>query len=102
MLSAFVERLNALRTEKLEESGRKVIDWCASAYPDLQPWQVKKECMVTDGLKARQPLSGLYYAYLTDLLHPIDGHDGAKRESCLVNVSRSNVMLCCYRTCTEY
>lgn len=89
MLSAFVERLHALRTEKLEESGRKVIDWCASAYPDLQPWQVKKECTEADGSKSEQPLLGLYYAYLTNLLHPIDGHDVAKRESCLVNVSRS-------------
>lgn len=89
MLSAFVERLHALRTEKLEESGRKVMDWCASAYPDLQPWQVKKECTVSDGSKSQEPILELYYVYLTNLLHPIDGHDAAKRESYLVNVSRS-------------
>lgn len=87
MLSAFIESLHALRKEKLVESGRKVIDWCACAYPDLQPWQVKKECMVPDGSKSQESCVDLYYAYLTDLLHPIDGNDTAKKEAYLVNVS---------------
>jgi hypothetical protein len=93
MLSAFLERLQTLQTEKLDDSGRKIVDWCASTYPDLQPWQVKKKCIVADESKFRKPLLGLFYAYLTNLLHPIDGHDVAKRDSCLVNVSGSSGFL---------
>ncbi|GAX28159.1 hypothetical protein FisN_6Lh015 [Fistulifera solaris] len=85
MLSAFVERLHTIQGEKLDGSSRKIVDLCASAYPDLQPWQVKKQCIVADGSKFQRPLLDLFYTYLTDLLHPIDGQDAAKRDNYLVN-----------------
>jgi hypothetical protein len=93
MLSAFMERLHTLQGEKLDESSRKIVDLCASAYPDLQPWQVKKQCIVADGSKFQRPLLDLFYTYLTNLLHPIDGQDLAKRDIHLVNVSESTGFL---------
>lgn len=63
------------------------IDLCASAYPDVQPWQVKKQCIGdsinTDGDK----LADLFYTYLTLLLHPIDGHSTARKDKEMVKVS---------------
>ena len=69
--------------EKLFDRKQAIIDLCAAAYPDIRPWQVESAC--GDG-----PSSGsdnLYYIYLSQLLHPIDGHDAARRDAVLVKVS---------------
>lgn len=74
------------------------IDMCASSYPDLQPWQVRRVCMsrndeelVANGSHHsedhKNDLEDLYYIYLTQLLHPMDGHDLARKDNVLVRVS---------------
>jgi hypothetical protein len=74
---------------------RKVIrDLCVSAYPDVQPWQVRKACLDPQ----RQPLDSIepsqacsadqmenfYYKYMSNLLNPLDGHEDARHDAALV------------------
>ena len=87
--------LIAIRYEAKEEKRKFIRNLCVSAYPDIQPWQVRSACMDvpkdSDG-ESRQPCSPesmreLYYDYLSLLLDPIEGHDVARHDSDLVKVS---------------
>ena len=70
---------------------------CVSAYPDVQPWQVQKACCETpmapstDGKQKEactdEYLREFYYKYLSMLLHPVEGHDSARQNEELVQVS---------------
>ena len=99
-LSAVVEFLSSLQYEKSEKRRSVVIDLCVSAYPEIQPWQVRKACMeghersIDGGSKdacEEFVLHELYYKYLCLLLHHTDGHNDARKEKCLVKVSLSVV-----------
>jgi len=90
-LSAVVERLHNLRSETNKDQRLVTVQLCASAYPDVRPWQVDRECR---GLWRRDPKNGkskdgevlkeLYYKYLTFVLHPTDGHEAARADTKLV------------------
>jgi hypothetical protein len=89
-----IQRLHLMRKELAPERRLRTIDVCASAFPDVRPWQVKKECRpeadtgsepLTEALKVE--LKDLYYTYLSLLLHPSDGHEAARNDSSLVQVS---------------
>ncbi|KAL7569184.1 hypothetical protein ACA910_017008 [Epithemia clementina (nom. ined.)] len=75
-LSAVVARLHNLRMDNDQDQRLVTIQLCASAYPDVQPWQVHRECQDANQF--------LYYKYLSYLLHPSDGHEGARHDSTLV------------------
>ena len=88
MLSAVMQRLRDIKSAKSPERQLATVDLCNKAYPDLRPWQVKKECDEISG-PARisgddNDVSDLYYTYLCQLLHPIEGHDGARHDPALV------------------
>ncbi len=65
---------------------------CVSAYPDVQPWQVKRACLHKLQKKESidESLHDLYYSYLSQLLDPVEGHESARRCSNLVKVSTHN------------
>ena len=82
-----MQRLRDIRAANPERR-RATINLCYQAYPDLRPWQVKREChgsfeQDTPSISEKE-LSDLYYAYLDLLLHPTDGHDGARHDPALV------------------
>lgn len=63
---------------------------CVSAYPDILPWQVRKACLEFELNSGHvnsvmpcpnQILQDLYYSYLSQLLHPLDGHEDARHDS---------------------
>jgi hypothetical protein len=86
MLSAVIQRLYALRLEISPELRQATIDLCASAYPDIQPWLVRRQCRRSSGPdESTNVLADLYYSYLSLLLHPMDGHGKARRDKDLVN-----------------
>lgn len=63
---------------------------CVSAYPDVQPWQMKKACvgpLLVDQRGSHDTLPDLYYSYLSQLLDPVEGQELARRSSTLVKVS---------------
>lgn len=94
MLSAVVQRLRGLSKENSPELRQATIDLCASAYPDVQPWQVQKQCRPfpkTD--QENKELADLYYTYLSLLLHSMDGHESARRNSDLVKVSDKGLLV---------
>lgn len=78
MLSAVMQRLKDIQIGTSPERQRSTINLCYQAYPDVRPWQVKKKCSEDN------EFTELYYTYLTLLLHPSDGHDGARRDPALV------------------
>jgi hypothetical protein len=63
---------------------------------------MKKECCPEEDT-ATEPLTGalkvelkdLYYTYLSLLLHPSDGHEAARHDSSLVQVSSFSVVASC-------
>jgi hypothetical protein len=75
MLSAVLQVLQNIQQEPSLDRKQVVLDFCVSAYPDIQPWQVEKSC---------EGAPNLYYSYLSQLLHPMDGHDSARRDAALV------------------
>lgn len=84
MLSAVLQLLQDIQKETLQDRKQAIIDLCASAFPDVRPWQVESACRASgDGV------NDLYYNYLSLLLHPVDGHDAARRDPSFVKV-----MLC--------
>jgi uncharacterized phage-associated protein len=94
-LSAVVEYLTTVRYEMNEKRRDVILDLCVSAYPDIQPWQVRSACMEktadrNERLRETCELAVLhefYFRYLCLLLHPSEGHSHARRESTLVKVS---------------
>jgi hypothetical protein len=89
MLSAVVQLLHGIRQEYSKERKISIIDLCSSAFPDVRPWQVAKSCGVGQGDSddTSYEMLHLYYTYLTLLLHPVDGHDSARHDPRLVQVS---------------
>ena len=82
-----MQRLKDIRAAKSAERQFATIDLCNKAYPDLRPWQVEKECDGLSGLgesSERGNISNLYYTYLDQILHPTEGHDGARHHTALV------------------
>lgn len=94
MLSAIVKYLPLIRREPNADRRQTLVDICVSAYPDLCPWQVKqallenKDAAVSgDTVKnIGKSLKELYYYYLSNLLHPQDGHEAARHDADLVEV----------------
>jgi hypothetical protein len=86
MLSAIVQRLQEIRSETNADRRITTVELCSAAYPDVRPWQVKKQCYSTPSgnAKGTEPLEDLYYIYLSMLLHPTDGHDVARHDPALV------------------
>lgn len=88
-LSALLQCLGEIRRETSERQ-RLIKTLCVSAYPDLQPWQVKKACigqtMKQDSRKSSvdEGLPELYYSYLSQLLDPIEGQEAARQNGKLV------------------
>ena len=101
MLSAIVKCLPRIRKEPSADRRQVLVDICVSAYPDLCPWQVKQALLERkeDGATgstvngAQKDLSDLYYYYLSNLLHPHDGHDAARHDAGLVEVSEMNLLI---------
>ena len=92
MLSAIVQCLPRIKEESNADRQQLLVDICVSAYPDLCPWQVKQALLHSPapagtGMGAWSIMKDLYYYYLSNLLHPQDGHDGARKDSKLVEVS---------------
>ena len=88
MLSAVLQLLQNIQKETTHERKQAIIDLCVSAYPDVRPWQVKLAChaVVSSSPPASETTNGLYYTYLSLLLHPMDGHETAVRDPSLVKV----------------
>ena len=96
MLSAIVQCLPLIRKESNAERRQSLVDICVSAYPDLCPWQVKEALLEFEdqnsasdspSKSAGSDLKELYYYYLSNLLHPHAGHDAARHDAALVEVS---------------
>ncbi len=83
MMSAILQQLQGILNETSFDRKQTIIDLCAAAHPDIRPWQVERAC--NEGQP--QSSNNLYYLYLSQLLHPIDGHDAARRDAFLVKVS---------------
>lgn len=87
-LSALLHCLRDIRSETSERQ-RLFKTLCVSAYPDLQPWQVKKACigqlMKQDPRKTSdESLREIYYSYLSQLLDPVEGQEAARQNGKLV------------------
>lgn len=80
MLSAIVHLVSQIHEETNAERKEAIVGLCATAYPDVRPWQVKSACDDSD--------ADLYYTYLSVLLQPIDGNELAQQDARLVKVSR--------------
>ena len=92
-----MERLQGLRNVFSPVHWLATIDLCAAAYPDVLPWQVRVACTPELGKDSgtgstvlpeskQNELADLYYVYMTQLLHPMDGHDLARKDTELVRV----------------
>lgn len=88
MMSAILQLLQGILKEKTFERKQAIIDLCAAAYPDIRPWQVESACDEAHSSGS----NNLYYVYLSQLLHPIDGHDAARRDAVLVKVSFTTLL----------
>lgn len=72
-----------------------------SAYPDLQPWQVRKACFGVESsdtaagkMGTEGWLEAYYYGYLSMLLHPQQGNEAARCDCALIKVRMCNARLC--------
>jgi len=89
-LSALVQSLDEIRYESKEERRKLIRDLCVSAYPDIQPWQVRTACLCPrNSNEMRESCSNtvmedMYYVYLCHLLNPLDGHEAARQINELV------------------
>lgn len=94
-LSALLECLREIRRESPDRR-RLLKTLCVSAYPDLQPWQVKRACigMKQDSKKTSvdESLPELYYSYLSQLLDPVEGQEAARQNGKLVEVSTVDIL----------
>jgi hypothetical protein len=91
MLSAVLQRLREMRSDPSWDRRLTLMDVCSSAYPDVRPWQVRQECTKLrkdspNKKKESDEAEDLYYIYLSQILHPTDGHDTARHDSELVKV----------------
>jgi hypothetical protein len=84
MLSAIIQQIGKIEMKKPEERIH-LIHLAVSAYPDLRPWILRNACI--EKLRSETEIDefkGLYYTYLSLLLHPSDGHEGARKDIELV------------------
>ena len=88
MLSAIVKCLPMICEETSTDRRQVLVDVCVSAYPDLCTWQVR-QALAEPSNKGKDSgqLQDLYYYYLSSLLHPQDGHETARQDAALVEVS---------------
>lgn len=85
MLSAVLHRLYNITKERSSVVKAKLVEVCAAAFPDIQPWQVQKMCFVNEGtVEESAVMADLYYNYLSLLLNPSDGFEAARRQPLLV------------------
>ena len=101
-MSAVVKHLSIIGYETNPDRRRLVVNLCAAAYPDIQPWQVRRACLEPnnktpigfDPNKAvpAETLNEHFYTYLSQLLHPLEGHDVARHDLCLVKVTVAVLM----------
>ena len=92
-LSALLEFLSNIWNDTSQHRDA-IKNLCVAAYPDIQPWQVRKACLgspLVDGTRKTaspgEDQEDLYFAYLSQLLDPVEGHESARRDSKLVIVS---------------
>ena len=88
-LSAVLTLLQAIQKETKIERRDIIRSMCISAYPDIQPWQVRQACYESErGSKQVQQveswLEDFYYSYLSQLLHPNEGNEAARHNKALV------------------
>lgn len=87
MLSAVLQRLYNINKERSSVVKTKLVEVCSAAYPDIQPWQVKKMCYVNEAsINDSVAVTDRYYQYLSLLLNPSDGFEAARRQPPLVTV----------------
>jgi hypothetical protein len=87
MLSAVLQHLYSMNKERSSAVKAKLVEVCSSAFPDIQPWQVKKMCHLNElSNEESVVMADLYYSYLSLLLIPSDGFDAARRQPQLVMV----------------
>lgn len=108
-LSAVLEFLQKIRQENSQQIQKVVKNLCVSAYPDIQPWQVKRACLEpVEGKPSGSPkgatendlLRDFYYSYLSLLLDPSEGDEAARQNSKLVTVSEITLQLR-FHTCSN-
>lgn len=92
MMSAVLQLLYNISQETAPDRKQAILDFCVAAYPDIRPWQVESAC---------KGASDVYYSYLSQLLHPMDGHDSARRDSVLVKVRNCRVRENCVLRAAE-
>ena len=90
MLSAVMQLLVSLRSHSMKDRRLPVVDLCVAAFPDISPGLVKNVCVgyateMTIPDPSQLEFDDLYYIYLSQLLHPLDGHEMARRDSSLVD-----------------
>jgi hypothetical protein len=90
-LSALLLFLNSITNETKVHRREVIKSMCFSAYPDVQPWQVREACCSSSS-KDRWT-EAYYYSYLSTLLHPTEGNEEARDDSALVKV-RLQRMFC--------
>lgn len=83
MLSAVLQLLQSIVHDTAKDRRLSILELCAAAFPDVQPWQVRK---TSAAIKENEEQESLYYRYLSLLLHPIDGNEMARRDADLVKV----------------
>lgn len=86
-----LESLRQIRYEKVQRR-RVIINLCVAAYPDIQPWQIKRACLDPSlAVQSRKACSDdvlreLYYSYLSQLLDPVEGQEAARQSAELIKV----------------
>lgn len=94
-LSAVLQLLRDIRYEVTEQRRKVIRSLCVSAYPDVQPWQVRRACLdppkadessTTKEFCSLDCLQDFYYSYLSLLLDPVAGHESARFDIKLVKV----------------
>ena len=102
-LSAILQLLLSIRNETKVERRDIIRTICIAAYPDIQPWQVRKACYdlgkdSKPGQQVESWLEEFYYTYLSMLLHPIEGNDAARHDGLLVKVRNEKLAISCVFT----
>ena len=90
-LSALLQSLYEVRYESNVKRRNLIRDLCVSAFPDVQPWQVRNACLSlefqpydTKESCSKAVMEDMYYVYLSRLLNPSDGQEAARYDSELV------------------
>jgi hypothetical protein len=89
MLSAIVQRLRVIRSDKRVDVRRSLKNLAAAAFPDVRPWQLRTALLGPSNKREKkdeEDLGELYYEYLSLLLHPLHGNPKARRDASLIQV----------------